>query len=89
MTNTSSHRRTDTVPTDAAMNALSLVLTSEIFARSNRLSQFLRFVVEQTLHGHEGSVKEYTIGTEAYGRKAETRSRPRHDRKDGGAATQK
>jgi TolB-like protein/Tfp pilus assembly protein PilF len=71
MTNTSTHRRTDTVPTDAAMNALSLVLTSEIFARSNRLSQFLRFVVEQTLHGHEGSVKEYTIGTEAYGRKAD------------------
>lgn len=61
----------DTVPTHAALNALSLVLASEIFTRSNRLSQFLRFVVEQTLNGHEGSLKEYTIGTEAYGRKAD------------------
>jgi TolB-like protein/Tfp pilus assembly protein PilF len=61
----------DPVPTDAALNALSLVLASEIFARSNRLSQFLRFVVERTLHGHEGNLKEYTIATEAYGRKAD------------------
>ncbi len=71
MTDTSTQRRTDTVPTDTALNALSLVLASEIFARSNRLSQFLRFVVEQTLNGHESSLKEYTIGTEAYGRKAD------------------
>ncbi|WP_433965727.1 hypothetical protein [Tunturiibacter gelidiferens] len=27
--------------------------------------------MEQTLHGHEGNLKEYTIGTEAYGRKAD------------------
>jgi TolB-like protein/Tfp pilus assembly protein PilF len=71
MTNTSTNRRMDVVPTDAALNALSLVLASEIFARSNRLSQFLRFVVERTLHGEEDSLKEYTIGTEAYGRKAD------------------
>jgi TolB-like protein/Tfp pilus assembly protein PilF len=71
MTNISIQRPLDTVPTDAALNALSLVLASEIFARSNRLSQFLRFVVERTLNGHEGSLKEYTIGTEAYGRKAD------------------
>jgi TolB-like protein len=71
MTNTSTEQRMDAVPTDAALNALSLVLASEIFARSNRLSQFLRFVVERTLHGRESSLKEYTIGTEAYGRKAD------------------
>jgi len=71
MTNTSTHRPMDAVPTNAALNALSVVLASEIFARSNRLSQFLRFVVEQTLHGQEDSLKEYTIGTEAYGRKAD------------------
>ena len=69
MTNTSTQQLTDTVPTDAALRALSFVLSSEIFARSNRLSQFLRFVVERTLSGDEGSLKEYTIGTEAYGRK--------------------
>lgn len=68
---TSTKQRMDSVPTDAALNALSLVLASEIFARSSRLSQFLRFVVEQTLNGHEESLKEYTIGTEAYGRKAD------------------
>jgi len=71
MTNTSTQRQIDSVPTDAALSALSLVLASEIFARSNRLSQFLRFVVEQTLNGHEESLKEYTIGTEAYGRKVD------------------
>jgi len=68
---TSTKRRMDSVPADAALKALSLVLASEIFARSSRLSQFLRFVVEQTLNGHEESLKEYTIGTEAYGRKAD------------------
>ena len=69
MTNASIQRRMDTVPTDAALNALSRVLASEIFVRSNRLSQFLRFVVEQTLRGEEECLKEYTIGTEAYGRR--------------------
>jgi TolB-like protein/Tfp pilus assembly protein PilF len=69
MTNTSIQRRTDTVPTDAALNALARVLASEIFVRSNRLSQFLRFVVEQTLRGEEEGLKEYTIGTGAYGRR--------------------
>jgi TolB-like protein len=71
MTNISPQKQMDTVPTDTALNALSLVLASEIFARSNRLCQFLKFVVEQTLNGHEESLKEYTIGTEAYGRKAD------------------
>jgi TolB-like protein/Tfp pilus assembly protein PilF len=71
MKDTSIQRRMDTVPTDAALSALSRVLASEIFVRSNRLSQFLRLVVEQTLHGQEDSLKEYTIGTEAYGRKAD------------------
>lgn len=69
MTDTPIRLRMDTVPTDAALNALSRVLASEIFVRSNRLSQFLRFVVEQMLSGLEENLKEYTIGTQVYGRK--------------------
>jgi TolB-like protein/Tfp pilus assembly protein PilF len=71
MINTRIQRQKDTVPADAALNALSRVLASEIFVRSNRLSRFLRFVVEQTLNGLEENLKEYTIGIEAYGRKAD------------------
>ena len=59
----------DTVPPDEALRALDRVLSSELFVHSNRLSQFLRFTVERTLNGLEESLKEYTIGTEAYGRK--------------------
>jgi TolB-like protein/Tfp pilus assembly protein PilF len=62
-------RPEDTVPPEEALRALKRVLDSEIFVHSNRLSQFLRFAVEQTLNGHEESLKEYTIGTQAYGRK--------------------
>lgn len=51
------------------MRALEKVLCSDLFLHSVRLSQFLRFAVEQTIKGHEESLKEYTIGIEAYGRK--------------------
>ena len=59
----------DAVPPDEALRALDRVLSCELFVHSNRLSQFLRFAVERTLNGREESLKEYTIGTEAYGRK--------------------
>jgi TolB-like protein/Tfp pilus assembly protein PilF len=68
---TSQDRPEDIVPPDEALRALDRVLRSELFVHSNRLSQFLRFAVEQTLNGHEESLKEYTIGTEAYGRKSD------------------
>ena len=64
-------RPEDTVPLDEALLALERVLSSEYFVHSIRLSQFLRFAVEQKIYGHEESLKEYTIGIEAYGRKAE------------------
>jgi TolB-like protein/Tfp pilus assembly protein PilF len=68
---TSPDRPEDTVPPDEALRALDRVLSSELFVHSSRLSQFLRFAVEQTLSGLEESLKEYTIGTGAYGRKPE------------------
>jgi len=32
------------------------------------LSRFLRFIVEETIAGHASQLKEYTIGTDVYGR---------------------
>src|ERR1035441_3703221 len=45
------------------------ILRSSIFASSTRLVRFLRFVVETTLEGRAGYLKEYVIGTEVYDRK--------------------
>jgi TolB-like protein len=67
----SQDRPEDVVPPDEALRALERVLNSELFVQSIRLSQFLRFAVEQKIHGHEESLKEYTIGIEAYGRKSD------------------
>jgi len=54
---------------EAIRAALSRILESSIFARSRRLSRFLRFTVEATLAGEEETLKEYLIGTEVYERK--------------------
>ena len=48
---------------------LSRILASEHFARSERLSRFLEFTVEQTLAGRAELLKEYPIGVEVFGRK--------------------
>ena len=47
---------------------LSAILTSEIFIRSERLSRFLRYVVERTLEGRGKEINEYSIGVEVYDR---------------------
>jgi len=60
-----------TVPHDEVLRALERVLRSAVFAQSTRLSNFLRYAVEQTLNGQSESIKEYTIGTNAYGRRAD------------------
>ncbi len=44
---------------------LEAVLKSPAFLRSQRLSRFLRFIVEQTLGGKKG-LKEYTLGMEVF-----------------------
>ena len=48
---------------------LKLVLTSRQFARSVRLRQLLSFIVQRTLRGDLGSLKEYTIGVDVFDRK--------------------
>jgi len=50
---------------------LDRILASELFTRSERLSAFLKFIVEETLAGHGDSLKEQVIATELYGKGAD------------------
>src|SRR5947209_10370112 len=45
------------------------VLASAGFARNERMSRFLRFMVERQLNGRESELKESLIGIEVFGRK--------------------
>ncbi len=47
---------------------LRRILASRAFQRSERLRNFLRFIVERWLEEPAVSLKEYSIGTEVYGR---------------------
>ena len=47
---------------------LKRILASADFAKSERMSRFLTFVVEQTLAGHSDRLKGYTIGLEVFDR---------------------
>lgn len=53
---------------EAARAALERVVRSPYFAESERLSRFLRYIVEETLAGRGNSIKEYNIGVEVYER---------------------
>jgi len=53
---------------DGVEACLDRVVASRHFARSRRLSRFLRFVVDETLEGRGDRLKERTIGVEIYGR---------------------
>jgi len=52
----------------AARRQLELVLTSPEFARNERLSRFLRFVVERHLEGRDSEIKESLLAIEVFGR---------------------
>jgi TolB-like protein len=52
----------------AARRQLDRVLASPGFARNERLSRFLRFVVERHLQGRDGEVKESLLAIEVFGR---------------------
>jgi len=51
--------------------ALDRILASRCFQQAGRASDFLRFVVEQTLAGSGQRLKGYTIGVEVFGRPAD------------------
>jgi Tol biopolymer transport system component len=50
----------------AARDQLGKILSSAVFAKSPRMSRFLRYVVEQTLEGRGDRIKEYAIGVEVF-----------------------
>src|SRR5579859_2302098 len=47
---------------------LDRILSSAGFVRNERLSGFLRFVVQQQLDGKTGEIKESVVGVEVFGR---------------------
>jgi TolB-like protein len=53
---------------EAARAALERVVRSPYFAESERLSRFLRYIVEETLAGRGDRIKEYNIGVGVYER---------------------
>src|SRR5580693_4152340 len=54
---------------EAVRKQLERVLASPGFARNERLSRFLRVVVERHLEGRDCDLKESVIGVEVFGRK--------------------
>src|SRR3954471_13045207 len=50
---------------------LAKILSSRAFAKADRSSRFLRFVVQQHLQGKASEIKEYVVGTEVFGKKAD------------------
>jgi len=62
----------DASPTAHAVRAqLARILASDLFLRSDRLTAFLTFIVEQTLDGHGAGLKEHVLAMEVYGRGAD------------------
>ena len=56
-------------PNAAAIRGqLEKILASEAFARAERMSRFLRFIVHETLSGKGAQLKEYLIGVEVFDR---------------------
>jgi len=55
-------------PADAVRSQLAHILASDIFSRSDRLTAFLTYIVEQTLDGHGASLKEHVLAMEVYGK---------------------
>lgn len=56
------------IPAAAVRAQLERIIGSPAFERSERLSQFLRYTVEQVLAGRGDLLKEYTIALEVFGR---------------------
>src|SRR3954453_8437016 len=52
------------------LHELETVLTSREFSNAERLSSFLRYVVENSIEGRREYLKESVIGTEVFGRPA-------------------
>ena len=58
----------DGIPVGVVQAQVDKILASPGFVRNERLSRFLRFVVEQHLDGRDEELKESLIGIEVFGR---------------------
>jgi TolB-like protein len=56
-------------PKTAIRQQLARIVQSTVFIQSERMSRFLRFIVEHALDGNQSYLKEYVIGTEVYDRR--------------------
>ncbi len=65
----------DDVPPEAIAAQLDRILASATFRYSERLSRFLKFVVEQRLAGNAGQLKETVLAVEIFDRKPSYDSR--------------
>ncbi len=55
------------IPPDRVMAQLDRILISSEFRSGERLGQFLRYVVEQSLKGQSDSIKQYSVAVEGFG----------------------
>src|SRR5689334_928661 len=58
----------ETPAPDLIRATVERLVTSPQLAASPSLCRFLRYVVEETLAGREGQIKEYSLGAEVFGR---------------------
>jgi pentatricopeptide repeat protein len=56
------------IPVEAVRAQLERVLSSHAFATSERLRQFLRFVVEESMQGQADALKEWLLGVRVFKR---------------------
>ena len=61
----------DQPPDIEVRSELARILASDLFSRSDRLSAFLTFIVEQTLQRQGHSLKEHVLAIELYGKAAD------------------
>ena len=59
------------LPANVVRAQLTRILASEIFSRSDRLTAFLTFIVEQSLDGRGVELKEHVLAMEVYGKTAD------------------
>lgn len=71
MSSADDHFENGPIPAVRVRSELDRIVNSEPFEHSPQLQRFLRFVVEETLFGRGGRLKEYVIGTEVFGRPAD------------------
>src|SRR5262252_7595785 len=56
-------------PQNAVRAEIERITASRYFAGAERLSRFLRYIVQEEMEGRGGQIKEYAVAVEVYGRK--------------------